>query len=92
MAFAVFITPLWLDSVIATPLDYALARTEGGKLALVPHNIQAGDGMALSASSRCPFVVRRGMKACGSLWEILMSLGLWKRGMGEDNVWEMEFA
>lgn len=51
--------PKHLDSVLVTPLDYAMARLWNGQLALVPHNTVAEDEVALLSGSPCPFVARR---------------------------------
>lgn len=51
--------PYRLDTVLATPLDQALARLDDGRLALVPHDTKVDDDVALLAGGRSPFVVRR---------------------------------
>jgi len=51
--------PLWLDAMLNLSLDYALARLEDGRLALVPHCAEAGDVEALVQGSTCPFVAKR---------------------------------
>jgi hypothetical protein len=62
-SFSAILNPAWphvIDTVLlaASALDSALARTEDGRLALIPYNAQVGDEIALFKGSKCPFVVR----------------------------------
>jgi hypothetical protein len=50
--------PKRIDLVLSAALDYRLARTENGRLALVPHDTRVGDEIALLKGGKCPFVVR----------------------------------
>jgi hypothetical protein len=50
--------PKRVDLVLSAALDYRLARTEKGRLALVPHDTRVGDEVALLKGAKCPFVVR----------------------------------
>ncbi len=86
--------PLSLDTIFTMSLDYALARLEDGKLALVPHTTRAGDDVALLAGSGCPFVVRRQddgrWKLIGECYvDGMMEGEEWREGRG---VGEMEFV
>jgi hypothetical protein len=53
------VPPNRIDLVLSAALDYRLARTGRGRLALVPHNTQVGDHITLLKGGKCPFVVRR---------------------------------
>jgi hypothetical protein len=64
--------PKWLDAALVTPLDYAMARLDNGRLALVPHSTRTGDEIALWKGSPCPFVVRK----VGKGWELVRVLHL----------------
>ncbi|KAG7288234.1 hypothetical protein NEMBOFW57_007764 [Staphylotrichum longicolle] len=83
-------TPKWLDAALITPLDYAMAKLDDGRLALVPHNSLPGHEIALWEGSPCPFVVQRsgsGWKLTGDCYVYGMMEGeMWK----EKNVEEME--
>lgn len=56
-----------IDMVPTRVLDYRVARTESGHLALVAHGAEVGDKIALLRGGRCPFVVR----PSGSQWKLV---------------------
>ncbi|KAK4151849.1 heterokaryon incompatibility protein-domain-containing protein [Chaetomidium leptoderma] len=80
--------PRWLDAVLITPLDYALARLDDGRLALVPHSALPGNEIALLKGSPCPFVVQRvekGWKLVGDCYVYGMMEGeMWREEEGEE--------
>ncbi len=76
-----------LDAVLATPLDYAMAKLDDGKLALVPHSTLHGDEIALLSGSPCPFVVKR---AGSSQWKLVGDC--YVDGMMEGKLWREEKA
>lgn len=53
------VQPKRLDLLFSAVLDYRLAKTESGRLALVPHNAEMEDSIALLQGGKCPFVVRQ---------------------------------
>ncbi|RYP34311.1 hypothetical protein DL767_004305 [Monosporascus sp. MG133] len=80
--------PRWLDAVLVTPLDYAMARLDDGRLALVPHSTLSGHEIALLKGSPCPFVVQRvekGWKLVGDCYVYGMMEGeMWREEEGEE--------
>lgn len=75
-------TPKWLDAALITPLDYAMAKLDDGRLALVPHNSLPGHEIALWEGSPCPFVVQRS----GSGWKLIGDCYVY--GMMEGEMWK----
>lgn len=95
------VMPTRFALVFPAVLDYQLARTGGGRLALVPHNTQIGDRIALLQGGKCPFVVRsRKLQSelmCDScFWELIGDSYVYDMMEGEE--WreeacgEMEFV
>jgi hypothetical protein len=49
------VTPKRIDTVLSAVLEYRLARTLTGRLALVPHNAQVGDRICITQRKQVPF-------------------------------------
>ncbi|KAK4033365.1 heterokaryon incompatibility protein-domain-containing protein [Parachaetomium inaequale] len=78
--------PRWLDAALITPLDYAMARLDDGRLAMVPHNTLPGHEIALLKGSPCPFVVQR----VGKGWKLMGDCYVY--GIMEGELWREEEA
>lgn len=78
--------PKWLDAALVTPLDYAMARLDDGRLALVPHRALPGHEIALWKGSPCPFVVQRVKRG----WKLIGDCYVY--GIMEGEMWREEKA
>ncbi|KAH8729078.1 hypothetical protein GQ44DRAFT_823812 [Phaeosphaeriaceae sp. PMI808] len=76
--------PKLIDMLPSSLLDYKLAGTEDGKLALVPYNAQVGDKIALLKGAKCPFVVR----LWGAKWKLVGDAYLY--GVMDGEAWNEE--